>query len=75
LVQNAKREIQKTLVTLMGYALTADARIVVQIQTGKSTKTSIQTKVAENLKSKISSVLGAEIDAVFLERSELLYKI
>lgn len=61
LIQNSKRELQKTLVTLMGYALTSDTRLVVQLQTGKVTKTSIQTKLNESLKSKISSVLGAEI--------------
>ncbi|CBY24580.1 unnamed protein product [Oikopleura dioica] len=59
--QNAKREAQRALATMMSYALIANARIVVTTKNGRSMKTEIQTRAGDSLKGKIASVLGGQI--------------
>lgn len=61
-IKNEKREIQKTLTTLMAYALMTGARFVVQSSVkGGIPRTVMQTRETETLKSKLSNIFGDEI--------------
>ncbi|CBY36677.1 unnamed protein product [Oikopleura dioica] len=69
--QNAKREAQRALATMMSYALIANARIVVTTKNGRSMKTEIQTRAGDSLKGKIASVLGGQISKGLVEIDDI----
>ena len=69
--QNAKREAQRALATMMSYALISNARIVVTTKNGRSMKTEIQTRAGDSMKGKIASVLGGQISKGLVEIEDL----